>query len=211
MPQFKPISFQFIVAGAGRRGRVALIPFESAQKNDQHPQWNGNDGAITATPIGIPITDLKDWSEWYELTNLTLERSDGETLMINDAVVSISQIKNIVKTALQGAKGTVKEYINTGDYDIKITVGIVSIEDGVIVDTYPSEGIRTVKKFLVRSEKESEDFERIGVQSTFLDIFGINKMVITGFNVKQETHSNRQVIEIQAVSDVDYEIKSEEY
>ena len=91
-----------------------------------------------------------------------------------------------------------------GDYDISISVGIIAVKNGVIVDEYPMEGMQVVKSFLSVNEA-------LEVRSVFLDVFGINRMVVTGFSAKQETHSNRQTIDIKALSDVNYEIKSTEY
>ena len=41
------------------------------------------------------------------------------------AVIEISNTRNIVKTEIQGRDGTVKEFINNGDYQISIK-GILS-------------------------------------------------------------------------------------
>lgn len=139
------------------------------------------------------------------LTEMTLRKEDGETLTINDATVNISREKHIVRTTLVGLDGTIKEYIANGDYDIGITVGITAVDDeGQIVDEYPSEGIRKVREFL-------EENKAIEVTSVFFEIFGIDRMVIARFSMNQDTHSNRQVIDIKALSDEDYVIKSTEY
>lgn len=204
MNQFNPISFQFVAAGIARRARIALMRFQPSQKNDQSPRWDGREGDITTADVGVPITDINDWNGRYILTELTIRKSDGEKLVINDAIVTINSTKNIVKTSLVGLEGTIKEYINTGDYDITISVGVVAVKDGVIVDEYPTEGMQVVKEFI--SENEA-----LEVQSVFLDLFSISRMVVAGFSAKQETYSNRQTIEIKALSDVDYEIKNTEY
>ncbi len=139
------------------------------------------------------------------LTELTLRKEDGETLMINDAIVSITREKRIVRTPLVGLDGTIKEYICNGDYDISIAVGIVAVDAlGQIVDEYPSEGVRKVNEFL-------EENKAIEVSSEFLKIFEVGRMVVTRFSLKQETASNRQTLEVKALSDVDYVIKSDEY
>ena len=53
--------------------------------------------------------------------------------------------------------------------------------------------------------------EALEVSSAFLDLFGISHIVVTGFSAKQMTHSNRQVIEITALSDTEYVIESNDY
>ncbi len=129
----------------------------------------------------------------------------ADTLTINDAVVSISREKRIVRTALTGLDGTIKEYICNGDYEITIAVGIVAVDaSGQIVDEYPAEGVARVREFL-------QENKSLAVASEFLKIFDIGRMVITRFSLSQETASNRQTLEIRALSDVDYEIKNTEY
>ena len=100
--------------------------------------------------------------------------------------------------------GTIKEYVNNGYYDIRINVGIVATEGGRIVDEYTAEGVRTVRGFLHANEA-------LELQSTFFDLFEINRIVITDYSLKQETASNRQVLDIKALSDTDYEIECTEY
>ncbi len=52
--------------------------------------------------------------------------------------------------------------------------------------------------------------EALEVQSDFLEIFGIKSAVVKSFGLQQETHSNRQSINIQMLSDEPYEIKLKE-
>lgn len=200
-----PINFQFIAAGAARQARAALFRLKPSQVNKELPSWEGHGGTIATAGLTIPITDRSYWEGRYVLTEITLRKEDGETLMINDATVNITREKHMVRTTLVGLEGTIKEYIANGDYDIGITVGITAVNDeGQIIDEYPGDGIRKVKEFL-------EENKAIEVTSIFFEIFGIDRMVITRFSLNQDTHSNRQVIDIKALSDEDYIIKSSEY
>ena len=52
--------------------------------------------------------------------------------------------------------------------------------------------------------------ETLEVQSDFLEIFGIKSAVVKSFDLQQETHSNRQSINIQMLSDEPYEIRLKE-
>lgn len=201
----RPIGFSFVAAGLARRGRLALTRFKPSQINEQRPSWDGHEGSISTTDLTVPITDRSYWENRYVLTELTLCKANKETLTINDAIVSVSMEKQIVRTPLPGLDGTIKEYICNGDFDIGITVGIVAVDaEGNIIDEYPEEGIRRVRSFF--DEKQS-----IGVESKFLDLFGISRMVVTNFSLTQNTASNRQVIEVRALSDVDYVIRSTDY
>lgn len=200
-----PINFQFIAAGAARQARATLFRLKPSQVNKEQPSWEGHGGTIATAGLTIPITDRSYWEGRYILTEITLRKEDGETLMINDATVNITREKHMVRTTLVGLEGTIKEYIANGDYDIGITVGITAVNDeGQIIDEYPGDGIRKVKEFL-------EENKAIEVTSIFFEIFGIDRMVITRFSLNQDTHSNRQVIDIKALSDEDYIIKSSEY
>ena len=199
-----PISFMFIAAGIGRRARLSLMKLSPSQVNKLAPSWEGHDGAVQTTGLSVPITDRNYWEGRYVLTEILLKKENGAELLINDATVTISREKHIVRTSLVGLDGTIKEYISNGDYDISITVGIVAVKDGQIVDEYPEDGIGAVRDFL-------EENKPIQIKSVFFDIFGIDKIVITRFSLKQETHSNRQVIDVRALSDVDYIIKDTEY
>lgn len=200
-----PINFQFIAAGAARQARAALFRLKPSQVNKELPSWEGHGGTIATAGLTIPITDRSYWEGRYVLTEITLRKEDGETLMVNDATVNITREKHMVRTTLVGLEGTIKEYIANGDYDIGITVGITAVNDeGQITDEYPGDGIRKVKEFL-------EENKALEVTSVFFEIFGIDRMVITRFSLNQETHSNRQVIDVRALSDEDYIIKSTEY
>ena len=83
-------------------------------------------------------------------------------------------------------------------------VGVQALKDGVIVDEYPSDGIQQLREYF--DEKAA-----IQVQSKFLELFDIDKIVVTEFAVVQATQSNYQPISITALSDTDYNVYSTEY
>ena len=173
MDLLSPISFEFTAAGIARRARLALTPLHPPQQAGrasslrerqdkfalrpsqashlQPPSWDGHGRAPATAEVSIPITDRAFWENRYVLTELRLYKGEGEdnVLVINDAVVSLSREKRIVRTPLTGLDGTVKEYICNGDYDITVAVGIVAVNAaGQIVDEYPAKGIGRVKEFL---------------------------------------------------------------
>lgn len=139
------------------------------------------------------------------LTSLAL-KYDGKEFIFNECIITLNMEKNIVTTALQGRNGTIKEYISDGDYNISVDAGISTYtldykEDFDI--TYPIDAVAELKKFLSIPEA-------LEVQSDFLEIFGIKSAVVKSFGLQQETHSNRQSINIQMLSDEPYEIKLKE-
>lgn len=139
------------------------------------------------------------------LTSLAL-KYDGKEFIFNECIITLNMEKNIVTTALQGRNGTIKEYISDGDYNISVDAGISTYtldykEDFDIA--YPIDAVAELKKFLSIPEA-------LEVQSDFLEIFGIKSAVVKSFGLQQETHSNRQSINIQMLSDEPYEIKLKE-
>src|SRR5688572_7578109 len=51
-------------------------------------------------------------------------------ISFDTVLFTVSQTKNIVKTAIQGRNGTVKQYISDGDYEITIR-GIIDAPNGI--------------------------------------------------------------------------------
>lgn len=198
-----PVSYMFIAAGAGIQAKGALYRFKPS-RTGQSPSWDGRENGITPRELVSPITDKSFWEGRYALCELTFENSKGERLIMNDAIVAISRSKNIVTTQMVGMNGTIKEYINDGDYNLNIVVGVAAVKDGVIVDEYPSEGLRNLRTFL-------DDNKALNVHSEFLDVFDISSIVISSFSVSQDTASNYQSVSISAVSDEEYDIYSTEY
>lgn len=171
----------------------------------------------SSTPEASPLALLAEskwtgnsdyWLGRTVLTDLLIEMPDKEigTILLNNAVVSVSKQKEIVKTVLVGRKGgTIKEYITDGDYQVNIALGLVAVdEDGKQIDQYPEQAVGLLRRAL-------EVDAALTVSSLFLDLFEINKIVVTGFSAKQMTYSNQQTIEITAISDSDYVIQSTDY
>lgn len=145
------------------------------------------------------------WLGKAALTDLLVRVPGQGVLLINDVIMNVSLQKEIVKTVIVGRAGTIKEYITDGDYQITMSVGLVAINDrGEIIDQYPERAVLQLREIL-------EKAEALEVNSVFLDIFDINRIVVTGFSVKQMTYSNRQVVEITAISDDDYFITYLDY
>ena len=145
------------------------------------------------------------WLGRPTLTDIAINLPGEGALMLNDAIVNVSMQKEIVRTALVGRAGTIKEYISDGDYQLNISVGIVATDSfGNIIDQYPERAVEQLREILERPDS-------LEVSSLFLELFGIDHIVITGIGAKQATHSNRQTIELTCISDKEYLIASEEY
>lgn len=141
---------------------------------------------------------------------LTLKGS-RDTLRFQEAVVNVTRSRNIVATPVLNGRGTVKEMITDGDLDLTITLAVVSgSKDGDFdgtstesYDVYPYNGVERLRKLL-------DEPERLDVVSDFLKLFDLDGgelgIVVKSYTVHQGTHLNRQVFEIQALSDYDYNL-----
>ena len=151
------------------------------------------------------LLDLGELEGRTWLTSLALKHG-GKEFIFNECLISLNMEKNIVTTALQGRNGTIKEYISDGDYNITIDAGISNYtidQEGEHNIDYPIDAVAELKNILCLPET-------LEVQSDFLEIFGIKSAVVKSFDLQQETHSNRQSINIQMLSDEPYEIRLKE-
>lgn len=157
-----------------------------------------------------PMVSGKDLFGRDLIVPLTLKGS-RDTLRFQEAVVNVSRSRNIVATPVLNGRGTVKEMITDGDLDLTITLAVVSgSKDGDFdgtstesYDVYPYNGVERLRKLL-------DEPERLDVVSNFLKLFDLDGgelgIVVKSYTVHQDTHLNRQVFEIQALSDYDYNL-----
>lgn len=175
-------------------------------------------GMQTAKPFKVKANEDFEFPEVGDLLNeqwlTTLEiKVEGiKSFVFNEVIMSITQERNIVTTPLQGRDGTIKEFISNGDYVITVDAGVMEgqkqteNEDTEVSfqtpnNTYPRAELERLGKILTEPKA-------IAVQSNFLNVFGIQSVVVKSFSLVQETHSNRQSIQIQMLSDKPYEIKT---
>jgi hypothetical protein len=126
-------------------------------------------------------------------SNLILE---GE-LKINDCLISVSNVKNVVLTPISGRNGTIKEYINRGDYEVRVYGNIVA-DFG---NFFPTAKMREFRRIM---ELETE----IIVSSAFLNHFNITTCVVLDYNVNEKAATRNSVpFNILMVSDEPIEIK----
>ncbi|WP_301212403.1 DUF6046 domain-containing protein, partial [uncultured Alistipes sp.] len=150
-----------------------LVRFGEGRQGEA-PSWEGRGEAIKAQDRGVPITDRAWWEGRYVLCPVKLRaQTESGTLELElpDAVAAVSRENRIVSTALVGRDGTVKEYINAGDWAVNLVVGVQAVRDGVIADEYPGDELRTLRQLL-------DTKTAIEVHSEFLAIFDITKIVI---------------------------------
>lgn len=198
-----PVSISFMAVGAAQFAAKSLIRFKPGRTGEA-PSWEGRGADMATHEVGAPITDRAYWEGRYALCTLIFRKEDGSELEITDAVAAVNRERRIVCTDLVGCDGTVKEYINEGDWAVNIVVGVQAVRGGVITDDYPDEELRRLREFL-------DEKKPLEVHSTFLDIFDITKIVIKSYSATQMTEANYQAVSISTVSDEDYEIYSNDY
>lgn len=217
---FDIINARFIAAGMAVQARGLAYGLRQSKDRDSMKQEDYKLGTLPGYALSSgaaegsrPVNKSEEkwhggsdyWLGRYTLTDMVVKVPDEGLLVINDVTVNVSLQKEIVRTALVGRAGTIKEYITDGDYQLSMTVGIVATdENGGIIDQYPERAVAQLREIFERPES-------LEVSSAFLDLFGITRMVVSGFSAKQMTHSNRQVIEITALSDTEYVIESNDY
>jgi hypothetical protein len=166
------------------------------------------------SPGGVPVPVVMDKVSFASageylgvpaLTELHI-KYERNTFVLNDCIMSVSMEKNILQTALQGKDGTIKEYISDGDYSINVVAAIAgdllnaTNQNYQISDAYPLAEIKLFTSVL----KAKTALE---VSSDWLELFGIRSIVIKSYAFEQETHSNRQYVNMSLLSDEPYEIK----
>jgi len=143
--------------------------------------------------LNTPIFDTVIFGE-LNGTNVYKDINGNEfsfkPIQIDLALVTITQTKNIVTTAIQGKNGTIKEFISDGDYQVSIN-GIVWINDNI----YPEDDVQT----LINICKIPQS---IKIFSNFINMFGITEIIITDYSIaQQEGLRNQQPFTINAISD----------
>jgi hypothetical protein len=162
----------------------ADAPVDSVRMN------SASEGCDVTSMFGTPV-----WADVVIKDNVV----NGRQLQLLWVLVTVSMKKNIVKTVIQGRNGTVKEYICDGDYEITLEGGLFDANP----NRYPVEDMNTMVYLLKLAEA-------LPVTSEYLQLFGIQNIVIEGFDLKQQSGSqNVQLFSIKAVSDEPIELNEE--
>lgn len=139
------------------------------------------------TPV---LSDLK----FVGVKNYTDELGNTynfDNVILQAVLVTISQTKKIVKTAIQGRLGTIKEYVGMDDYVLKIN-GVINGLNG----RYPKDEIANLKNVLTYPHP-------IEVVSWYLHLWDIYHVVVEDFSITPEEGGySYQPFTITAVSDI---------
>jgi len=158
--------------------------------------------------LGTPVFDqiIIAGGNFFELQDVNKENPipfDG--LILQTVLLEVVQTKNIVTTSLQGRNGTVKEFVSDGDFVITMT-GIVTGELDTqgniqnIGNVYPETDVNKLIEICKVPDA-------LTVTSTFLQLFGINEVVITTYSLNQlEATRDMQPFQVSMLSDVPIEL-----
>ena len=110
--------------------------------------------------------------------------------------IDVTQQNTIVKTALTGRVGTVKEYIKAEDHTVTMTGDLVS--KMAFREAYPYD-------FLIMLLTVLKEKGRIAVVSKYLEAFGINNLVLESYQLNQSNNKyiNTQHFNLKFVSDLE--------
>lgn len=157
------------------------------------------------TPIFMPI-QIEDVS--YKKDGV-LHKINGIKLLC--AVMEISNTRNIVKTDIQGRDGSVKEFINNGDYQISIKAILsndVYTPDGSMPskanNKYPIDAVAHLNSICLAPCS-------IGVTNSLLYELGIYDLVIEDFSFSAtQGKENIQAFQLNCLSDTTFILQEKE-
>jgi len=112
-----------------------------------------------------------------------------DDLLLESAVLEVSQQKNIVVTPVQGRDNAVKEFINGGDWNLNVS-GIICAKE----HRYPLDEVIEFERFIQRKAT-------IQVVHELLNAIGVYEIVILSHTLSKTPHINCQAYSFTAVSD----------
>jgi hypothetical protein len=186
-----------ILKGAGLaylKPKFFNIDLETVQRENETYQLITQVGYDKIGMLGLPVWDTVTLiAEPYTTDDgLLITTPTGLTLDI--ALIEISNDRNIVKTKIAGANGSIKEYMSDGDFNINIKGSLVSKYSNMP----PIEELNTLNIIIKHPEE-------LTVRSNFIDYFDIQKLVIEKPIIKQREGMRNVVdFELQCVSDYKY-------
>lgn len=158
-------------------------------------QTTYKDPELYKSALGTPVViDLTLDSVTYKDPTTNQSKTTDKITFVT-VLCTVSQAKKIVKTEIQGADGTVKEYIGLDDYQVSIN-GILTGNNG----QRPLNELLSLKRTL-------DAPVAIPVISSFLNNLGIFNIVVDSYTLPQEAGGwSKQDFSINALSDTPFEL-----
>lgn len=140
--------------------------------------------------LGLPIMSYFEFIAGAYTPAQGGEPVNYDGVKLTNVLVTITQTKNIVTTAINGRNGTVKEYVSDGDYVIQLTGSVVSPDN-----VYPTAAVRALRELM--SVPAALEFS-----CPFLEQFDITNVVVTDFDFSETAGTrNMQAFTISLLSD----------
>ena len=147
--------------------------------------------------LGLPVFDtVKLISPQYkDDLNKTIA---SKTLILDIALIDVTNVRHIVTTEIAGRNGSVKEYMSNGDSQISIKGSLIN-------------ELATITPYQLMQDM---DFiatcpETLIVESNFLSYLGIFNLVIKQVRYsQQEAMRNIVNYELECISDVSFELRN---
>lgn len=156
-----------------REATEALVGYEIPEVNAFKDYGPGDADRLSGVPIFQPL----------------VIGFDNQSIQLDSAVVNISREKNIVVTNVAGRDGSIKEFINNGDFSISVS-GLVSNNNWI----YPIEKVSNLHQYLQRKSS-------LNVTHEILNAIGIYEIVITDYALEKTPYINCQPYSFNALSD----------
>lgn len=181
--------------GAGVSVAIARSKFKKTNNPYNQMADNEKDKPLYLSDIGTPVLcnlEIQN-GEWTDSAGV---RHEWPYTIFDTVLITVDQPKNIIKTAIQGRNGTVKEYISDGDYSINIKALIIGP-----LGVMPLQEVSDLKKVLDAPMS-------LAVNSRFLQNLGIDNLVVDRYSFPQvEGGYHYQAVEINCSSDLPIELK----
>lgn len=98
------------------------------------------DDKIGNSYLGTPVIDNLEFPQG-SYSDLDGNAIDYGAIVVDTVVFTVNKVRNVIKTAVQGRNGTVKEYVSDGDYSISCQ-GIISNRDNF----FPEDQARALRQ-----------------------------------------------------------------
>jgi len=176
-----------------------LRPFNQDDPGFNFPEFGGEDEPVAfSDQLGTPIMsnlifEAGSYSDRGQIVNF-------EGLRMDMVLMTVNQQKNIIKTQVQGRRGSVKEYISDGDFIINVKAAIVNPNS----EKYPADDVRKLRDILRAPVA-------LRFTSEYIDRFGSFDLVVDSYDFPQsQGFRNVQAVNINLISDNTIEIKLNE-
>ena len=172
-----------------------LIPHYSIEPED-------SDTAQFTSDLGTPVYSTL---EFLKVSGTSLDNSLGVGgqapseifLRIDTVLITVTGSKNIIKTPIVGRRGTVKEYISMGDYQINVKGAIFPDQTKTSnANVYPRDRVDLLIQLLTLPKP-------LPIACDFLGQFDINFLIVDPeFTISEKVGSRNEVpFEFNAISD----------